>query len=270
MRLIMTFLAVCAAYEPDYRSPDNQGKFIQQVTAFLTAIHDKIKGAIVHVNPPNSSDMIDPDPALANFVSQQTGFAAQSQAAHFVLTPWSHGWVPLDATPQMPRTYPQPYGAVNLFSGYSSIGSYPLLNVPRGFFSFDENGKLLGRNLETDFTVRPVSKYLVRTLARSKAVYREIGLSEVRNTINHLRSLVGDPLLDGPSFGDWSLREVFGILGHPRNALVNPSQDPNSPLIVNNLANYLEHSTPFFNRQSQLSLRNMFEGLPPDAPNPVP
>jgi hypothetical protein len=270
MRLIMIFLAVCAAYEPDYRSPDNQGKFIQQVTAFLTERHDKIKGAIVHVNPPNSSDMIDPDPALANFVSQQAGFVAQSQAGHFVLTPWSHGWVPFDSTAQMPKTYPQPYGAVNLFSGYSSIGSYPLLNVTRGFFSFDENGALLGRNLEPDFTVRPVSKYLLRTLARSKAVYREIGLSEVWTTINRLKSLVSDPLLDGPSFGDWSLREVFGILGHPRNALINRSQDANLPLSVNNLADYLANSTPFFNRPSSLSLRSMLEGLPPDAPNPVP
>lgn len=260
MRLIMIFLAVCAAFDPNYTNLDNQGRFIRQLAIFLLAIHDKIKAGIVHIDAPDASSMIDPDldPPFG-VVDQNNGFVIQNLSHFFVHTRWTSGYV-------IPVT-PQPYGAVNLFSGHASTGSYPLLEVPPGTFTLVDG--FMHRSLPDDFLVPPVSKYLLRTLARSKAVYREIGLPAVRNTINRLRSLVGDPLLDGVSYGDWSVLEVLKVLGHPQNMFINSPENPSFTLSVGDLARYLSNSNPSFDASRPISLRKMLEELPPDLPGDI-
>lgn len=96
------------------------------------------------------------------------------------------------------------YGAVERFSGYSSIG--------------DDYSIPLSKTGETD----PVTffKFQLRQLKRTKDVYIGVGLRSVRQVINTLHALVGDSPLAGPEFGDWSLREIFhrnshSAFGHP-------------------------------------------------------
>lgn len=141
--------------------------------------------------------------------------------------------------------FPRPYGAVDVYTGYSSIGSYPPVE---GVMEMEEG----------EYT-RFFAKYLLRCLARGKEVYRGIGLPAVWRTINKLKAMVGDPLL-GPSFGDWSLKEVYNLLGQ---VVEGPQLIPS--LSVKDLAVFLQNTTPTFSFGSgPISLRQMLEGLPPD------
>ncbi|MGA7316122.1 MAG: hypothetical protein WBX22_19370 [Silvibacterium sp.] len=77
------------------------------------------------------------------------------------------------------------YGAVEKFSGFSSMGIYTLLEP------FDPNSN---------------AKFLIRLLKRSKDVYVGVGLVGVLKTINTLRNLVDQAPLPGPRINDWSFR----------------------------------------------------------------
>jgi hypothetical protein len=90
------------------------------------------------------------------------------------------------------------YGAVELFSGYSSMGIY-VLQPP-----FDQN-----TNYDAAFQIR--------LLRRHKDVYRGAGLKKLQNTINNLSELIGQPSPGaGRSLGDWSIR--FDIANIARSA----------------------------------------------------
>jgi hypothetical protein len=71
-------------------------------------------------------------------------------------------------------------------------------------------------NTQQELT-RFYGKYLLRTAYRSKEVYGNIGLGEVWNVMNLLRGLAGDAPLAGPTFGDWSMRAAFNMLGGQGN-----------------------------------------------------
>jgi hypothetical protein len=86
------------------------------------------------------------------------------------------------------------YGAVEAFSGISSVGVYTLL-AP-----FDP-----GPNY--------AAKFLIRVEKRVKDVYMWTGLLKVWNTISTLNKAVGDPPL-GTSWADWDFRrDIAGIPG---------------------------------------------------------
>jgi hypothetical protein len=84
------------------------------------------------------------------------------------------------------------YGAVEKFSGYSSIGAN---------FRLDRGALVIA---DYYFALR---KLQLRVLKRMKDVYVAVGLSRVWEVINKLNALVGDPPMPRPSFVDWSLRE---------------------------------------------------------------
>jgi hypothetical protein len=48
-------------------------------------------------------------------------------------------------------------------------------------------------------------------LRKAKQVYNAVGMQNVWNTINSLNSSVGDPPLNGTSFGYWSFREIMEV-----------------------------------------------------------
>ena len=117
----------------------------------------------------------------------------------------------------------QPYGAVDIFSGCSSVGSYPLLNPPSLYPP--PAGWYLG----------VFSILSLRILKRKKDVYVQVGMPAVRGIINQLKSLVGDSPLPGSHFEDWSLGEAFRALGYPQNPQFLPPPPlgvghPNEPV----------------------------------------
>jgi hypothetical protein len=94
------------------------------------------------------------------------------------------------------------YGAVESFSGYSSIANYALI---------------FGTDFPEDSTDwAPFNKFQIRVLNRAKQVYTGVGLLSVWNTINKLKALVGDPLVPQPNFADWSFRnDIAPVVGAP-------------------------------------------------------
>jgi negative regulator of replication initiation len=114
---------------------------------------------------------------------------------NFIPSPTSGITLQYDAQFNIPTSALIEYGAVEKYSGYSSIGNQYQINLNAG------GG--------TD----PASyyKFRVRLLKRTKDVYLGVGLQTVWQMIDSLNKIVGDPPLQGPSFGDWSLREVVAL-----------------------------------------------------------
>jgi hypothetical protein len=244
MKLVMIFLATAATLDPDYTKPERSADVIRLASRDLQAVLIKIQAGIVNVAAPDADSMIIPFPFSRLDPLVTGGYKKQQASQRYDNTWWFFGWGSGDLITDISL----PYGAVNVYSGFHSIKGYPVLDIPVGVFpqlsSKDSSPPPPG----SDFFIRPVSKYLLRSLARSKDVYVGIGLRRIWEVINRLNNLVGDPPLP-PSFGDWSLREIFGLLGVPRNPLINRS------LSVGNLAVYLAGSTPFFDLSRPISAR---------------
>jgi hypothetical protein len=96
------------------------------------------------------------------------------------------------------------YGAVDKFSGVSSVGFYSLQPT----FSTQEFGIPVT-------TFDPNENYdgafQIRLQRRVKDVYVGTGLKHLQDAIDSLNKLVGQPISTGPSPGDWSLvRDIAG------------------------------------------------------------
>jgi hypothetical protein len=262
LRALMIFLAVGALLDPKFT--ENYSEQLRSIADFLLTQHDKIqKEGIVNLWPPNADDAIVP-------LNKDVALTDQLQSGLFIDTRWDgatspspvpdsiFGWT---GSPPLFPNYPlgpdfrQSYGAVSLFSGYSSAGAYPPLDIPPDLKNNPYPGVI--QRPADDWFLGFFSKYLLRTLKRSKDVYRGIGLPAVRKTINRLRSLVGEAPLPGPSFGDWSLREAFTVLGYPENHLIAPPLSL-APLTVGNLATFIANSAPTLSSRPT-SLRAMLD-----------
>ena len=266
LRTILIYLAVGTGFYPNFgRDDQDHAAQLRKIADDLLSAHDTIKGGIVSVTAPSKDDVIiftwitelDTHRSLDETI-QPEGDQYEGTSLWKLATypPCPPGECYYEKAP--PTDYTQPYGAVNLYSGYSSVGSYPGPGLPPGHYSPFFPPVHVGPNAwpPPDWYLGFYGKYLLRTLARNKDVYRGIGLSKVRKTINRLRSLVGDPLLVGSSFGDWSLREVFSVLGYPANHLI-------AARTARNLVGFLANAAPTSALAIPISLRQMLEGPPP-------
>jgi len=116
------------------------------------------------------------------------------------------------------------YGAVEKFSGYSSVAVYTLV-PPFSLESTDPS---------------PHAKFQIRLLRRAKLVYNGAGLWTAWKAINNLKSIVGDPLLPGPAFGVWSFRR--DIL--PSADVAGPDGSVSLMAVANFIRNTLPADTP--------------------------
>jgi hypothetical protein len=116
------------------------------------------------------------------------------------------------------------YGAVEKFSGYSSVGMYQLPFPQLNLQSNDSN---------------PYQKFLIRLLRRWKEVYIGVGLPTIWNMINSITRLVGDPPLSRPNFSDWSMRQVAAIAAGQAPLPVNPT-----PVSLVAVARFLQNTLP--------------------------
>jgi hypothetical protein len=103
------------------------------------------------------------------------------------------------------RTIDWPYGAVERYSGASLVTSY--------FQDFDFAGQYFPLdNAGRDRFFRLVQ---LRIEQKKKALYSQLGLHAVRQVIDFLRSLTGQPPLVDTAFDDWTLKEALDIMGVP-------------------------------------------------------
>jgi hypothetical protein len=259
------YLAVGVSFYPNFGQDDpGHATQVRQIADDLLWVHDIIKSGIVSIAAPSKNDLIPFTAQPLNYEIEPAGEGYTGHSYWEVATvlpspsPLEH----VDPFVLAPETdYAQPYGAVNLYSGYSSVGSYLGLGLPPdylGNFPPPHDGPNVWP--PPDWYLGFYSKYLLRTLKRNKDVYRQIGLPEVRQTINRLKTRVGDAPLVEPSFADWSLREVFNVLGYPNNHLLTGTPPLLAPLSVSNLANFLKNSPPTL-ASTPTSLRDMLDGL---------
>ena len=85
------------------------------------------------------------------------------------------------------------YGAVELFSGCSSMGLY----------------KITTEEIKAMDGDAVFNKFQLRLLKRAKEVYIGVGLLNVWKIINDLKRIVGDAPLPRPNFADWSVRNIL-------------------------------------------------------------
>lgn len=105
---------------------------------------------------------------------------------------------------------PWPYGAVEKYSGASSVASY----FSYILYKIVDPGNNFVRLIQ------------LRIAQQKKALYSQLGLPSVWQVINHLRIMTGQPPLADVPYEDWSIKEALGIMG------LSPSTSARSLLSV--------------------------------------
>jgi hypothetical protein len=202
MYSISVFLTVGVVIDPKFIQ--NWGDtVIRPSTCLLKSVHDFVKNGITQLSPGFFNDQ-----SLTTLLFPYMFDANVGSLQHAQI-----GFVPA-FDPYPPGLAPQPqqkvglsieYGAVEKFSGYSSMGMYTILATfnQDGGFKFPAN-------------IPYFLKFQIRLLRRFKDVYVGCGLLHVWNFINNLKKLVGDTPLPGPSLADWSFRRDLGKIAPRR------------------------------------------------------
>jgi hypothetical protein len=103
----------------------------------------------------------------------------------------------------VPQSGLWPFGAVEEYSVANIVDSYwPFLP-----FRLDPRFTTIG----DDF----IALLRLRIEDRRKTLYRRIGMPNLIQTINQLRTIAGQPTLTGKPWDTWSFKEALGILGLP-------------------------------------------------------
>jgi hypothetical protein len=202
---ISVFLSVGAVIDPKFKETWRDSA-IRPTACFLQSVHDYITTNLTYLTPgPWSGQTLASWTAASFGESYQIGFGtsptakpgvfpALTRSEFFGSGGWQVGGITIE------------YGTIDKFSGYSSVGLYTL-TPPFSLQSSDP---------------APYSKFMIRLQKRFKDVYIGIGLPAVRNMVNSLKTLAGDPPLPWPNPGDWSMREVAamaaGLPGVPVNS----------------------------------------------------
>jgi hypothetical protein len=180
---VSIFLAVAGALDPKFAT--NYSGVIQSAAALLKSKHDLIvESGLTQLTPGNW--------AAAGLEKTSCRGYGVPPAPGITLV---YGLIN-NGDSSVPVAAEIEYGAVEKYSGYSSVGDNYQIN-------------LVGLGSATD----PATfyKFQIRLLKRTKDVYLGVGLRSVWQVIDNLNALVGDPPLSGPNFGDWSFREILGL-----------------------------------------------------------
>jgi hypothetical protein len=101
-------------------------------------------------------------------------------------------------------------------------------------------------------------KYVVASLRRKKDVYRQIGLPHVRETIDLLLSMAGQPPSGMLAFEHWSLRDLFRMLGCGPSGKNPLLQKPSARALSTYLMNAVP-TVPTAPPGSRISLRSLLQ-----------
>lgn len=225
---VCIFLAVGAALDPNFAI--NYADVLRSSAAMLQSKHDQImQNGFTTLSPPNWT--------TGGIGLQQTACPTPVSGAPPPRPPGLRlVYAPGSAPPPVTGALIE-YGAVEKFSGFSSIGDSYQINFSNSAAIFDP---------------AIFNKLQIRLMKRAKDVYVAVGLRSFWTVINKLKSLVGDPLLPGPNFADWSLRQVLPLAQLPGTAAGQS---------VRALGNFLIDTqpldTPYSPGASSFSIRNL-------------
>jgi hypothetical protein len=99
-------------------------------------------------------------------------------------------------------------------------------------------------------------EYAIGTLARSKAVYNVIGLRKLKDVINLLKDLAGEPRLQPKPDGDWSVREIDSTLATILFNRSSTADGPNAPIMLSRTLRLLQ---PFGFQFRPVSMRQVLD-----------
>ena len=203
LRVLAIFIVVAGSEDPNWVA-DYGPQVLGPVAAFLkNNVHDTIASEITFLSP--------------NFWDGQTLWNAVGisplKGSSTPSGKWP--WPGVSAIPAVPRSvYPivdppgtlpsipaatganVEFGAVEKYSGYSSMGNYQIV--------FHDVGAAW-----TDASM--FNKFQIRLLKRAIDVYVGVGLPQVRNVINSLTALTGGSPVPPHVFSRWSFREILKV-----------------------------------------------------------
>lgn len=130
------------------------------------------------------------------------------------------------------------YGAVEIYSGANIVGSYQ-----------SELADRLDLSAWPAFERTNFFNLLqLRILRRKKELYTQIGLPIVRQVINQLRQITGQPALTGVAYEAWSVEELFSTLNIPVPQNTGNRLNmafPDNDAIESALASFLRETPPY-------------------------
>jgi hypothetical protein len=258
LRTLAIFIAVAGSDDPNWVS-DYGPQVLQPVAGFLkNNVHDTIASGITQLSPGfwNGQSLWKAVgiPPLAGPSTPSGKWPWQGVSA-IPAVPQSINVFNLDIIPPIPTATGAnlEFGAVEKFSGYSSIGNYQIF--------FDD----IPAN-STD--PAPFNKFMIRQLKRVIDVYIGVGLQQVWNVINNLNALVGAPPVPRHPFNGWSFRGILLASDFRPDPTTNKFS-------LYSLAGFIKHTPPLDTDQaapttSFQELLNHFQFAPPKGTTVVP
>ena len=231
LQAVFIFVAVGKAIDPNFST--GYASALRTIAKLLSDVHDKILNEGIYQLFPRAWPSGWTTVGLGSLMVGEAGF------------PWGSG-PPAAGQPYPPgvTTLSDPlglfgqdpvtglaaapglaieYGAVETFSGYSSIGTYQIAFT-------DANPA------SSDFSV--YNKFQIRLLRKLNDVYIGAGLLQVWTVTNKIKSLVGDPLIPPAAYGLWSFRQLLSIANIPADPTTNTFS-------LLSLAKFIKYTVPF-------------------------
>jgi hypothetical protein len=185
LRAIYMFQTVLLALQPDALGHADVQALLKKCAAKLQSVHDTMTAGIVGTRLPATSDVA------------ELGYDGNFLA-------WNADWYggpPPDPNAFWKQPSLWPFGAVEIYSGLNNIQSYTAFE-PYEFLPD-----------QTPLPQAFVSLVQLRIENARKAMYVQLGLPVVRQAINRLLALTGQPALPGIPYQWWSLDDAASVLG---------------------------------------------------------
>jgi hypothetical protein len=222
LRMIATFIAVAGTVDANWVA-NYKTSVLTPVANFLkNNVHDTILGGITQLSPGSWNGQL-----LGNMLVP-SGFPGPR--------PWPGvSQIPLITSP--PPPVPQEptganieFGAVEIYSGFSSMANYQI--------SFQDIPV-------TSTDASPYNKFQIRLYKRAIDVYIGVGLLQVWNVTNILNALTGDPPMPRSPYTGWSFRQILQVSNFQPDPKTN-----NFSLF--GLAKFIKHTLPLDTDQGAL------------------
>jgi hypothetical protein len=194
---VSIFLAVGGALDPNFL--DHQSGRLKDAASVLLDKYNQIKSGITTLAPPDWTSVGLINAACPSPISQPNPPGMRLVYDTF--------------TPGLVVGGMLEYGAVEKFSGVSSVSSTYQIDLT---------------NSVADWNQALYNKLQLRLLRRTRDVFAKISLGRLRQTIDQLNALVGNPAMPKPTFTwqdgsvfdmtDWSFRQIMALVKLPAGA----------------------------------------------------
>jgi hypothetical protein len=233
------FLTVATALDTTYIS-DYKDTVLRPAAKLLRTRHDQIKSGIRPLSPGywDGKKLVDFFGPVIDASNASRNWPGITPLRTSVVGSYSPN-PPYSVTTVLTTGASIEYGAVEVFSGYSSIGNCRIaLGSSQGEIPSDAPD------------VAPYNKFQIRLMKTMVDVYAGVGLPILWQAMNHINSIVGDPQLPLDDLAYLSFRRMLSLKIVPADATGNWS--------LSALARFLKYTPPLDTAASPVtSFRNL-------------